>query len=427
MSTGKKILIVFSAILLALCVAVDVWYLMIYLLAPEVVESNTVEVDLQTTADGGTVAPFIEVNYLTNENKNGFETFEVKFNYFMDEDQEILVSQGLQYVANSYENKINFQYCYDPSKENISQPEFHASGWYTIKDYYARFGSYLADSSTTNVYNYMSSDNYEHVFLSTDPLGNHSRFKLQIGSKDNTELLIMKFKGDNTSYEETPLISTEEGPYHFCVVFGYQDYYHYYSYYDVFYFVKLLYDSLQNKPHGTNTYAVFQFDDLFNYYKYDGEGSYIEITDHNESEKVIRDIKSYYKMKINISADGATSAKDSIFNCLNGSQNFNSGEVPTDDYFIGRTVIYPTIYDFDFVNLGGNYYSLKLSDEFVRYYSQFPELYLSIEIDLDKLRAMNIKYFGLTKDNGLDKFHILEIYTLETIDGEVVRTEVDYA
>ena len=87
MSVAKKILIFVISLLLSVCVGINVWYLYIYLYGMDKVVSSTFEVGLQTLADDSETRYFIEVNYLSNEDGNGVELFEIKFNYMFDEDQ----------------------------------------------------------------------------------------------------------------------------------------------------------------------------------------------------------------------------------------------------------------------------------------------------------------------------------------------------
>ncbi len=172
---------------------------------------------------------------------------------------------------------------------------------------------------------------------------------------------------------------------------------------------------------------VFEFGDLFDYYLYDAETGQYSNTRYENCDSVIQDMKSYYSIKINVSENGAQKASDSIFHALHGSTTYNLlGDYSSDDYFVGRTVITTKLNDFDFVNIVDKRYAIKLRDEFVNYYSKYPKIYLEVEIDLDKLQELDIEFVGFTEDSNLDKFNVLKAYTIQTVDGQKIKTEVKH-
>ena len=69
----KKILVIIFTILCVVCVSIDIWCLVVYQFGEEKVVSNTVELDLQETADGDEKKACMEINYFKNSNKNGLE------------------------------------------------------------------------------------------------------------------------------------------------------------------------------------------------------------------------------------------------------------------------------------------------------------------------------------------------------------------
>ena len=48
------------------------------------------------------------------------------------------------------------------------------------------------------------------------------------------------------------------------------------------------------------------------------------------------------------------------------------------------------------------------------------------EIDLDKLQELDIEFVGFTEDSNLDKFNVLKAYTIQTVDGQKIKTEVKH-
>lgn len=417
-----KTLIVILSILFCLCVGVDGWYYYIWKFAPDKIVSNTYELGLQTTVNDDTKY-FIELDYMSNANKNGLEKLDIKFNYMLDEKQEAFYSQGLQYVANSVDDNISFEYCADASQTKGIYLNT-TPGWFSGGDNWAWWGSYRVNKDAT-MYNYASGDDYKTTTLSTNPLSLETKFKIQIGD----DLFLMKFRNEDTEMTSENFQYQVPGGYHYYVVYGRKDYNWYYAYYDYSYFAKLMYEVAKSITPGTNKPIVFEFGDLFDYYIYDAEKGQYSDTRYENCDSVIQYMQSYYSIKVNVSENGAQKASDSIFNSLHGSNTYNLlGDYSSDDYFIGRTVITTSIYDFDFVNIVDNRYAIKLRDEFVSYYSQFSKIYLNVEIDLDRLKELNIEFVGLTEDNNLDKFKIHEVYTIQTTEnGQKIKTEVAYA
>ncbi len=416
MSKGKKACIWIASIFAVLMIALCMWWLLVYLYAPDKFVSNTYNIGTITTADGSTTKNIVEVDYYTNANKNGLEKLDIRWNYYQDEDKDLIYSQGLQYVANSKNSKINFEYMVDEKgKEEISSKRsfLHTTKTYNI------WGGYRLDESQASRYNYASDDDYATTFNATNPLSVNSILKIEVGG----QIYGMKFKGLNTEaskvmYEESltkSIFLTEKN--------------NYYAYYDFDYFAYEVYNALQTDEFGVNQTILFEFGNRFDYFKYDETSkSYSETAlDGNAAGKVIQEVKTYYSIKINISEDGAqTAEEDSIFNCIHGNSNFNiNPNVVTEGYYIGRSIIDCKLGNFDLVTVYDNYVALKLNDnsynDFIKYKNN---IVLDVLIDIDKLEALGYKYFGLADDNRLDEFKIYQIYTQQTVDGEVVKTEV---
>ena len=421
----KNFLIVISCFLILCCVAIDVWYLSILLYGPDKVLSYTHEIGFQTVTDEDgteTNAHFIELNYFANSDNSGLEAFEIKFNYMLDETQTAFYSQGLQYVSEPNE-KLNFDYQVAEGQGNGK----HVSTYNTFLTYYYVHEFWGAYQNTNgNEYNYASSDDYEHTIFSTNPISASTLFKIQLGD----ELFLMKFKNADT------IASNENFVYENSVLrysFVYSDYQvnRYYTYYDVNYFVKILYDSIKALPSGTNSTMVFEFGNLFDYYKYDettGQYSETVIGDEAEKLKIVEDIKSYYTIKVNTSSKGIQSASESLFNCVNGSTTYNT--IPggnTDDYFIGRSYLEVTEKDFDLVEIEPGYCVLKLKENFINYYSKYDTLILKINVNLDRFVENQITILGFANDSGLSDFEVSESYFSQTIDGTLTQWEVEYA
>lgn len=419
MSVGKKLGIVLLTLVMLGCVVIDSWYAYVTFFAPDKLVDNTYEVGLQVLEDE-TTDYFIKIKYHSNKNKNGLECLDIQFNYLLDESQTAFFSQGLQYVANTKEDKINWQYYVDESFSKV-EIGYVADSWYKQDRYYGFFGSYRLTESTSKVFNYASPDGYNTTTLSTNPINNDSLFKIQLG----TDLFNMKFKGADTQMQDNNFIYKEYGGYSFYLLWGVDNYNYYYTYYDSYYFSKLIYDAMTTLKPGTQHAFVFEFGDLFNYYQYDPQkGSYSDTAMKN-ADSVIQGMKSYYSIYVEVSDDGVKNASDSLFNMLQGNANYTTGEVITNDYFVGRTIVNCDISCFNLVQVIDNYYALKLKQEFIDFYLPTKDIsVLSVAIDLDLLRAQGIEFYGFTKDSGLNQFGVFECFTTETKNGQSIKTEV---
>ena len=68
---------------------------------------------------------------------------------------------------------------------------------------------------------------------------------------------------------------------------------------------------------------------------------------------------------------------------------------------------------------------MALKESFISEYEKFEDkIVLSVLIDLDELKQKNINFLGFAENSGLKNFEILECNTIQTIDGERVKTEV---
>ena len=416
----KNILVIISALLFVVCVGIDGWYLYVFYYAPDKLIDNTYEVGLQVLEDG-TTDYFAKIKYHSNRNENGLECFDVQFNYLLDENKTAFFSQGLQFVGNTKTDKIDWQYYVDANFTKVEM-SYVADSWYNQDRNYGFFGSYRTKDVTSKVYNYASGNSYKTTTISTNPINNDSVFKIQLGD----DLFNMKFKGTSTEMEDDNFVYKEYGGYSFYFFWGVDNYNYYYAYYDSYYFSKLLYDAVKTLKPGTKQAFVFEFGDIFNYYKYDAsKGSYSDTALKN-ADSVIENLKSYYSIYVEVVDDGVQKASDSLFNMVHGNANYNTtGQYDVDDYFVGRTVLKCDIYDFEFLNIIDNYYALKLKNSFIESYNENRDvLVLSIHIDLDVLKEKNIEFIGFADDSGLEKFVVLDCYTTETVNGEIQRVEV---
>lgn len=399
------------SLFLVFTIGVVSWFAHIKLEGAEVIPSDTYYVGLQTLPDGSDTEYFVEVNYLTNEANNGVSLFEVKFNYLMDEKQTAFFSQGLQYTSDETV-KID-----DVMRKEAKSYNKNFWGWETIKWNYI---TYYRNMSGTNRYNYMSADDYTTTLESTNPIDNDSLFKIQIGE----DIYGMKFKG---------LVPTMDDYKEFDAGAWTTQSYKTFTNYNVDYFAAALFNSVQTLENGTSRACVFEFGDLFDYYEYDQDLKQYkqDKVDLDKAVLISRDVKSYYSILINKDKSGATKVTDSLFNCVDGSSNFNMSNVNSEDYFYGRTTINVDnaleSSEFSMVKVTDKQVALKLNDNFNKAYLPYAKkIELIVLIDLDVLTAKGLAFVGFTADSGLDKYNVVSCQTVQTIDGELVYSGVDY-
>lgn len=393
-------------------IAVDIWWIFVQIYGDDKTVFDTMKAGQIELIDGSEKKYIFEVNYFSNDNNNGLEMFEIKINYFMDEDRESFYSQGLQFVGNTKDSTLKFVYNSDEDSE-VETKFWSRSRW---------FGSYNSLSDGT-VHNYASSDDYQTTMGKFTPFGVDSSFRITLTEEIETDegvtkrddLYLLKFQGTDTAVEDAYKHATTK------VMWYTGDFY---SYNDIYLMSKELYESAKTMKRGTSHATVVEFLNFFNFSKFDGS-TYVEMN-KADTNKVKAEIASYFVIKFNISADGARQASDSVFNNVKGSPTFNlTGDYTSDDYFIGKTIMNVNNKMFDKVEVEKGYVALKLKPEYIEYFSQYKdEICLAITIDKDKLNDEGLEFVGFTADSGLEKFYLKSCETIETINGEIVKSEV---
>jgi len=422
----KKLFTIFLTIVFILCLGVNVFYACVYFLKPDVLVASTFELSPMTNSDGTDTRCFLELKYYKNANDDGLEMFDVKYNYFIDETKKEFYSQGMQYVANSKTEDISFVYkvneLYAPTIDKTGQ-----TLW--LYHYYNKsfYGS-MYSGKTSKLYNYMSGDDYKTTSISSNPINDDTYFTIDLGDSGIYKMSFKSLSGvDKDKYYDV----TEDAYSEWKGLWS--DFYNYYYYQvlDVNYFNYLLYNSVKDMPSGTNHNVLFEFGDMFNYYKYDEEKQqYLEQNVQGEMlEKVIDVVQSYFVINVEIIDDGAKTARDSLFNSVGGNANFNmTGEYVSSDYFYGRDVISVNEYDFDYHKLDDGTYELKLKEEFMSFYQNYKDdIVLEIEINSDTLSTKNINDWHFAEDSGLKNFVVSKCVSITHFGREIIESEVKYA
>lgn len=396
----KKALIVIATILGIICIGLDLWCVLIYTYGDNKEVSNTILVDNLTTADGSETKPFIEVNYYTNENENGLELFEIKFNYFVDENMTDFVSVGLQYVTDTSENDITWDkkagYWHVTNEERYG---FLNLGYRMEYDRYYEYSV----GENSSYYEYQSTDDYATTLGNTiNPIRDTSRFKISIG--DDIYSLGFKFYKPEEDfylgYAKLTSIATEDITSFYALV-------------DQHLLAYTLFESMSEATYGSNNFTVAKFSNFFDYYKYDGS-TYVAV-DNVNNEKIRTDFENYYVMKINKYEDGATLATQSLFKTIKGDSTFNlNGDKVYEDYYYGRTIINVDIDNFDKEELEDGTIKLVLKNTFIDDYDDYSKaILLDIDIVLDETYI-----FAGFDDNLLDNFSVYDC-SINGVDYEV--------
>lgn len=383
----QNILIIIAAIIVAICLVIDVWFIYIKLLGPQKIISTTYIVGMQE-AENETSEPFIEIKYHSNENNNGYECLDIKYNFLLDEEKSSLYSQGIQYVANSQKQSknFNFEFYADPSSKQ-SSPYKKLFGLPIRKFYYA-FGTFDSTNNYTKR-EYQSIDNYETTTLSTNPISTNSSFKLEI---DN-DIYMVKFRG-NKDLTSTDVSDEKKQDYlnktyitqeSFDVLSNIftLDFADYHYLYDVNFLNKSLFESLESVKSGTTQTIVYDFPDIFDYYKYNKETQQYSEEREKDTSKLQTEIRNFYQIKVTVSKDGIQKSSESLFNSVNGNSTFNlTGDYSKNQFFVGRSIIYATLNDFKLVDNQDKTYSIKLNENFINKYEKNKDnIYLSLYLD----------------------------------------------
>ncbi len=428
---GKIIL----AIIMIVCLILDAVYLVILFGGKKIFfDTNIVD---QVTLKDGVQEPTIEVNYFQNKDGDGLELFEIKFTSLLGENRENTFSQGIQFVGKTESDKLSWEYVVD---KNRRVEHFFNGGWW-IFDQNEQIVTWGFQRPTENTlsYQYQSIDNFKSPILATNEIGADSVFKTTLGE----EIYAMQFKWDSIDARvggaKKEIDSSNKFVINPATLYGQgemRDYGHFgriwnywLSYADLNFFSLKVYDAIQSVVPGTDSGIVFKFADLFNFYKCTDEknGKYEEQA--TEGDLFNRQVENYFNIKIQVHANGAKRASDSMFNAIKGDAGFNltgNYEGGTGDYFYGKNVLDVDIYDFEYVFLENTTYNLKLKEDFVTSYLPFVnQISLRIILDLDELEKNNIVFGGFTENSGLNEFTILECKTRKTIEGHIQENDVD--
>ncbi len=408
-SVLKNFAMVLLALIITVCFGIDIWYFWIVLFGPEKITSTTLKVDFQVSADGNK-EPAIEIKYFSNENKNGLECYEVKYNYMMDENKSQLISKGIQYtsLAKNTSNSLSWIFYKDPSSADSNVYKTDKKGWgLTQSKYHNAFGTFEINNSF-NKKEYQSADNFKTVINSVNPIDSSNGFKWEMGS----DIYEVKFRKNNDYYDSKVKEEKKEAYLNNTYQFDERvkwDYYmfydesHYNTYhciYDVNYLNKTLYESLDPVKNGGTQTLIYELPDIFDYYKYDKESKNYSEVRETDSTKLTNEINNYYAIRLTILKDGITKASESLFGTVDGNSTFNlTDDYEKTDYFVGRAVIDVSINDFDLIK-NNETYDLLLNEAFIKKYGDYKSnIFLNLNLDYSNFEKQNLHVNEPTKQS----------------------------
>ena len=439
----KKIGIAIVAIIILLCAGVDIWYVFIKENGPAKTATSTYKGGELEKANGEKKNIF-EIKYFSNKNKNGLECFELKLTNFLDSTREDTRTIGFQYVAKTKLDELDW-YDFDKIEEKINLDSYKDKGdlllsgfleymeshakYFTSQDFgvtdrwgifnigktYSSavyFSPYInGDINSQFVYDSINEEN----FTSSENLkpDKNSKLIIQIGK----EQMGIQMKYDSyLTYEECygdkailPLVNYQNNS---TTKKHLTNFYYSYSYDFLNWY---LYEKVKTATPGTQYYN-FAFGDIFNYFDY--KNNVLTQRHDVDYDLINEEISSYYTVKVEVLDDGIRKASESSFKLLCGSKDYMLDDVVT-DYFSGQQIINLDFYAFDVIDIGDNFYKLKLKEDILKaYLPKKNSISFIITIDKSILEKEGRYYNGFSDDSGLDEF---KIHSVKIING----TEVD--
>ncbi len=296
---------------------------------------------------------FMEVNYYSNEKKNGVECMEFKFNYYIDTSIPDKGENG------SYDNK----YMFSTGVQLIDGENYYRT--YNTTNGISQTVTHFALNNATF---YASPDGLDQGYKVSDAtLGNSWIF--DIGGK----LCLIENKG---------LVKTDS--------FWW---WNYYADYDIQFMIASSVMSIQSLKNGT-TITAFNFSDYLKVTKvYDEESGQFreDLVDEN-----ITKYFTFMNVKVNKTDNGMIEAKNSVFNSYKGDTEWSfHGIGDRNAYWRDETIYDIDSDDFKFISVD-NGYSIELKDSCIEYLSEFSDVVLNVEINLDDFSSI-LNIIGFTK------------------------------
>lgn len=370
MSEEMKKFIKYYSPVFIICLMLLCWLMYYYLFLDSKISITTAYLDDATYSENETF--FIEVNYYSNENENGQEVFEVKFNYYTDTripekdedgnfEAKYMYSTGAQFLG-------GIQYTY---KEDTSISELfsnRADHYYTLKNGYY-YDTEMGGTSFTS--------------LKGQSLINQSSWLFDV----NGELCKIWCKYldeknlDDMFIEKTLWIN------HYLKI-------------DTSYFILSLYNTIQSLDEGEKIFAL-NLSDYFYVNIQNDDGTFN--TQPTDDENYL-----YANIKVNVNNNGMINANQSLFGIVEEDADWSLYGSNSDEYWQVRTEYNLTLNDFIVVSESQKFY-LDIKQSCLNYLKPFNYLNIIITINLDevKVASTQVDIQGFTQ-----KLYSLDIYKI---------------
>lgn len=398
MSKKAKIISACIAIPLVLFLTMSIaFYLLITFVAPTKYLDWTVNVtELKNVEDDNNRVIYVE--YFSNKKGNGVELLDIKINGYIDADQinkenAVTYAKGIQFVGSDYMS-IDFKeyerFKYDPFAVLFGKQQ--TTYYYVLP----------------NVKSYCYDTQNGISVASAEDLNSNSMFKVSVGS----DLYLMKLLGEDAKAGEIT------NAFWMSNMSTYD--------YDEYMFSSILLDICRTNSIGLDSSGLFtkSLGDVFAYKKYQDEmfgGDWLTSYDLKD-DNIIVDFTNNVTIQITTHSDGARKAKDSMFGIIEDKNDFEFiQEGIANDYFNGEQVIILNEYNFDYINIVGNKYTLIFSNKTIQYLKDNEDKKINIVVDLDVLIKNNItfKNFDSSIKNYSDRINIIQLKQINAETGEI--------
>lgn len=366
----KTVLILCYIPIFLACFGLMLWYVYYLMFLSDDFFISTAYLDEATYADEEKY--FIEINYFNNSKGNGLEAFEVKLNFYTDQELPEQNEDG------SYNTKT----MYSSGFQSIGGLSYTTSEDAQIADVF--------DGKAENIYRIQDGYYYDTEMGGTsfgslrgEKITNRDKFIYDI----NGELCLVQNQGEVYTHNRLWV--------------------RYYTMHDVSYFLTSIYETVKSLDYGEHIFAI----DLSDYFfvTLQNENGSFDTEDHTSDEQFL-----FTNIKVNISDNGLISSEQSMFGIVMNDADWTLDNTGREEYWQTKTTYYLDNEDLTVKYEDGGFYA-TLKTSVVNYMSPFRNLNLIVNIDLDNfvVNGQKIELRGLA-ENAFADLEISEINLTST-------------
>lgn len=357
MSKFKTILACILTPILLCCLAIDIWLFIYYAFGWNNHYSLTTNyIDDMSYVTDTESKYFMNIEYFSNENKNGIENFSAMLNYYTDttlpeKDENGNFITDKYYYSSGIQFKNGFEYSIDTS--------FTTSPWYQY--YYC---------VPKNCIYYNVDNQADTTFKATNNLSDQDHWVYDIDG----QLCLIK-SGKREPLNSTYFLWSEQ---QWC---------------DINYALLKIYNSCKTLDDGEHILSL-DLSEFFHIVMWNEETQKFDIEANSTDEW------TFVKVHIKKSSDGFVSASQSMFKAYQGDTKWSLYEISSDgDYWQIDNIYNLKLEQFTFVYENKGYY-LKLQDSVINFFKEFKNIRFELSIDLDNiyLGSETIKIDGFAQN-----------------------------